>query len=210
MREFFAWCSPMEDGSFPAERGCVLHARKRGCDVGWPPVEDGRIREARWPLPNVGLGVSVEDQATADARIPALLDCPAAWRFVSYEPALGPVEWAHRWMPLPAYLSVSAAGPRLDWIIIGGESGPGARPFDLAWARDTIAQCKAASVPCFVKQLGARPVEYRMVDQSPASLVAHGEYEADPRLRLRHPKGADMTEWPADLRVREMPKGSTL
>ncbi len=127
---------------------------------------NGTVR--RWPLPNVWLGVSVEDQATADERIPLLLQCPAAVRFVSYEPALGPVDFGrlsyegitaidalnglHGW-PLP-----HADGPRLDWIIVGGESGAGRRECDPAWIQSTADQCAAADVPCFVKQdSGAKP-----------------------------------------------------
>lgn len=117
---------------------------------------------------NRWLGVSVEDQKTADERIPLLLEVPAAVRFVSYEPALGPVSFDRlageegsrldalrgrhfvegRNEPLPA--------PRIDWLIVGGESGPKARPFDIAWARSVVEQCRAAGVACFVKQLGDR------------------------------------------------------
>ncbi len=142
-----------------------------------------------WPLPNVWLGVSVENQATADERIPLLLQTPAAVRFVSYEPALGPVDFSE-------YLNVDRCpGCRgIDWIIVGGESGPGARPFDIAWARNTVAQCKAAGVACFVKQLGALPVDSFYSEDAPAP------------LRLIDRKGGDMAEWPVDLRVREFPR----
>lgn len=85
----------------------------------------------------------------------------------------------------------------LDWIVIGGESGPGARPFDLAWARCTIADCRAAGVPAFVKQLGARPIGERLDGDGRASVN-------DP-LPLTDSKGRDMNEWPEDLRVREWP-----
>ncbi|MCP5230931.1 MAG: phage Gp37/Gp68 family protein [Zoogloeaceae bacterium] len=123
-----------------------------------------------WPPENVYLGVSVEDQATADERIPLLLQTPAAVRFVSYEPALGAVDFgpwvfdaatdmAMRGDPLAAALMRQSVedgsgwmAPTLDWIIVGGESGPKARPFDVAWARSTIEQCRAAGVPVFVKQ----------------------------------------------------------
>lgn len=143
-------------------------------------------------LPNVHLGTSVEDQPTADLRIPELLETRAAVRFVSCEPALGPVDFGP-WLggrrcrrcltrlthdsgvlaecpniECPDFgqrtPNFDASGPRLDQIIVGGESGPGARPFDVAWARSTIAQCRAAGVAVFVKQLGAQPVasiEYR-------------------------------------------------
>src|SRR5690606_1555759 len=124
-----------------------------------------------WPLKNVWLGVSVEDQKTADERILPLLRCPAAVRFVSYEPALGAVDFeragAIEWDAVGGatgggysdFVRTSHTFQRglIDWLIVGGESGPGARPFDLAWARSLVEQCKAAGVACFVKQLGARP-----------------------------------------------------
>lgn len=99
------------------------------------------------PLPNVWLGVSVEDQETADERIPLLLQTPAAVRFVSYEPALGPVDF--RLTPNPSPLT-----PSLDWVICGGESGPHARPMHPDWARSVRDQCQAAGVPFFFKQWG--------------------------------------------------------
>lgn len=211
----------------------------------------------RWPLPNVWLGVSVEDQATADVRIPLLLQTPAAVRFVSYEPALGPVDFgqsgvtcsccprpAHRWirvtenvrsdfadlMPETARhvgpgvyraesnphgaLSVAGLGikpeeferlPGLDWIIVGGESGPGARPFDVEWARSTVRQCKAAGVPVFVKQLGAWPL-MRWIGGPLLNDGRSGSAYADRcALGIYDKKGGDPAEWPEDLRVREFP-----
>lgn len=106
------------------------------------------IADRSWPLPNVWLGASVEDQATANERIPLLLQTPAAVRFVSYEPALGPVDFS-RWLP---------GGPGktfLDWGIGGGESGPGARPSHPDWFRSVRDQCQAAGVAFFFKQWGA-------------------------------------------------------
>jgi protein gp37 len=82
--------------------------------------------------------------------------------------------------------------PTLDWIICGGESGPGARPFDLAWARSIVAQCQAAGVPVFVKQLGKHPT----CDHCGDAAAVFG---------VKHPKGGDITEFPADLQVREFP-----
>jgi protein gp37 len=111
--------------------------------------------EATALLPNVWLGVSVEDQATANLRIPNLLQTPAAVRFVSYEPALGPVDLkkvvnaTRDSMPHTSRLSIG-----LDWIIMGGESGPGARPMHPDWARNVRDQCQAAGVPFFFKQWG--------------------------------------------------------
>ena len=173
-------------------------------------------------LNHVWWGVSVEDQATADERIPLLLQTPAAVRWVSYEPALGPVDFTAiryvdelaecRWGVLGREHWVENSDspsayendvPGLDWIVIGGESGQGARPFDLAWARQTVAQGRAAGVPVFVKQLGAVPYEMReKIGNVSGTPFSEGE-----RLRLVDRKGGDPAEWPEDLRVREYPKG---
>jgi protein gp37 len=129
-----------------------------------------------WPLPNVWLGVSVENQAAADERIPLLLKTPAAVRFISAEPLLGPVnlnEIRYRdedvdclWNSLAAYHEVLNSNSmdrcataedgvtKLDWVICGGESGAHARPMHLHWARGLRDQCKAAGVPFFFKQWG--------------------------------------------------------
>ena len=122
------------------------------------------------PLPNVWLGVSVEDQKRADERIPDLLATPAAVRWLSMEPLLGPVDLAsvnggwfyqnvltgHRWHDAPdGVLSpTDNNGGRLDWIVVGGESGPGARPMHPEWARRLRDQCEAAGVPFLFKQWG--------------------------------------------------------
>lgn len=153
-------------------------------------AEHREIVERGWPLPNVWLGVSVEDQATADERIPLLLQTPAAVRWVSYEPALAPVDFAP-WL-FSDGVRPGVGGRSLDWVVVGGESGPGARPFNLAWAYSTIAQCKAAGVPVFVKQLGAMPELHVAAD------VLH--------MPILRGKGGDPAEWPEDLRVREFPK----
>lgn len=161
----------------------------------------------RWtfPLDNVWLGVSVEDQVTADERIPLLLQTPAAVRFVSYEPALGPVSfrWAS-WVPRIKPGALEWHEWHLDglrgigWVICGGESGPGARQCDIAWMRSVIAECKEAGVPVFVKQLGANDTRYTELDQ--------GYQGAPVQVWLRDRKGGDPSEWPADLRVREFPR----
>jgi len=117
-----------------------------------------------WPLPNVHVGVSVEDQATADERIPLLLATPAAVRFVSYEPALGPLDLQETlglvrnanigWTPWTTYQK-ARRGELLDGVICGGESGPNARPMHPDWARSVRDQCAAAGVSFFFKQWGA-------------------------------------------------------
>lgn len=102
-----------------------------------------------WPLPNVWLGVTTESQQYADERIPLLLQTPAAVRFVSYEPALGPVD-------LKDHLNAVTGRrqkERVDWVICGGESGPGARPIHPDWARSVRDQCQVAGVSFFMKQM---------------------------------------------------------
>lgn len=106
------------------------------------------IQPSRWPLPNVWLGVSVEDQATANERIPALLETPAAVRFISAEPLLGSVDLTRLF-----HTPLDMAGG-LNWVIVGGESGTGARPMHPDWARSLRDQCAAAGVPFFFKQWG--------------------------------------------------------
>ena len=125
---------------------------------------------------NVWLGCSVEDQQRADERREPMRQlAEAGWNtFVSYEPALGPVDWT--------------GWEFLRWLIIGGESGPGARPFDIAWMRSSIAWCRAHGIPPFAKQLGAHPIGCEVI--------------------LFDRKGSDMVEWSEDLRVREFPRGA--
>ncbi|MGB1225584.1 MAG: DUF5131 family protein [Mycobacterium sp.] len=230
------------------------------------PSHSNRDRDLYWPLPNVHLGVSVEDQATADARIPLLLQTPAAVRFISAEPLLGPVDiglqsavcdccpsWSSRWIKLnrvirPEFpfgsrghvavpgtyrahgnrhgalsvetpcgkLGVKPAEmeqlPALDWVICGGESGPGARPCDVEWLRSIVRQCKDAGVPVFCKQIGARPYEVNQPEVMPneARKMSRPGWFTGPgwSIQLKNRKGGDPSEWPEDLRVREMPKAS--
>lgn len=158
-----------------------------------------------WPLPNVWLGVSVEDQRAADERIPLLLQTPAAVRWVSYEPALGPVDfrpWLHR---VGLHMDGTHDTERLDWIVVGGESGPRARPLDLAWVRATIARCRAAGVPVFVKQLGRSCVD----SEWSAGCYTPYDRRAVRAVLLHDPKGADPSEWPEALRERALPATTT-
>lgn len=107
-------------------------------------------------MPNVWLGTSVEDQAAANSRIPHLLRCPAAVRFLSCEPLLGPVELG-TWLdigPSEARFSYSpGVFSQIDWVIAGGESGHGARHMHPDWARSLRDQCRTAGVPFFMKQM---------------------------------------------------------
>lgn len=205
--------------------------------VAWP--------ENLWALTSV-------TSAEQLGRVRQLLRVPAKVRGVSYEPALGKVDFGP-WLPgcdpdceecrrenehIAEYRGtgrlplgrVTRERPHrsgIDWLIIGGESGPGARPFDVEWARRAVKQCRSASVAAFVKQLGANIRERNDAgfdaDMSPESSawtlpdpigqVEHNpngfreEYQGAPvRIRLRDKKGGDMAEWPEDLRVREFPR----
>ncbi len=186
-----------------------------------------------WPPRHVHLGVSVEDQQRADERIPLLLQTPATVRWVSYEPALGPVNFngflgAYSKSPCGEHarfelecvkcaMQPVKTWPKLDWGVHGGESGTGARPNDIEWARSFVAQFAAAMVPAFVKQLGARPLDGRkdcprckgfavLADDTdcPRQCGSNGTVERP--LKLKNRSGADMEEWPADLRVRQFPE----
>lgn len=123
-----------------------------------------------WPLPNVWLGTSVESGAVA-GRITHLRHTPAAVRFVSAEPLLGDL--------------TNVALDGVDWLIVGGESGPGARPTEMAWLDAAVHAGYLAGAAVFVKQLG-----------SPWAKAAGA----------KHPKGGDPAEWPEHLRVREFPE----
>jgi protein gp37 len=163
--------------------GAIAAETGPGCDY---PGRRPFIRpdDMPWPLPNVWLGTSVEDQAAADERIPHLLRTPAAVRFLSCEPLLGPLgleyyigldgtnhgsdffekhgwgydDWSGGFIgPTMHNDPTYAPEPGLHWMIAGGESGPGARPCNVEWIRSLISQARAAEVPIFVKQLGAIP-----------------------------------------------------
>lgn len=171
---------------------------------------DTPLESLQWPLPNAWIGVSVEDQETADHRIPYLLDTPAATRFVSAEPLLAPVNFRQIRTSLVEINALNGdhgvqrplAGRsdlRIDWIIVGGESGPGARPFDIRWATEIVADCRDYGVACFVKQLGSRPVRAHGLGGHITPGVPMTE------IMLEDRKGGDPSEWPEDLRVREFP-----
>lgn len=134
------------------------------------------------PLPNVHLGTSIENQEQADKRIPHLLRCPAAVRFLSVEPLLEPVDlssWLNSWVcygQCGGDEHCPGCEPPIGWVIVGSESGHGRRPMNLDWARLIRDQCRKAGVAFFMKQLEA------------GGKIVH-----------------DMDYFPADLRVREFP-----
>lgn len=137
------------------------------------PCAAAAAENRNWPLSNIWLGVSIEDQETADERIPLLLQTPAAVRWLSIEPLLGPIniiDTVNQYDrercglqddPLAAALlnqgirdgNAFAIGP-IDWVVVGGESGPKARPMHPAWVRSLRDHCQVASVPFFFKQWG--------------------------------------------------------
>lgn len=127
---------------------------------------------------NVWLGITGETQEWLDRRWDHLRKADAVVRFISHEPALGPVK-----LPAPDVKSV-----RPNWVITGGESGASARPYDIKWARELIAECRRDGVACFVKQLGANSKTRGL------------------SFDLEDAKGGDWDEWPEDIRVREFPK----
>jgi protein gp37 len=175
--EFFAWFADGFNDKWDAARRPAYALLMKAGKIGQAERLGVVQAHPRWPLPNVWLGVSVEDQKTADERIPHLLATPAAVRFISAEPLLGPIDLDP---PLCEYhggehvVEGGEAQPwcvecdteasfghwignegGLDWVIVGGESGPGARPMHSEWARSVRDQCAAAGVAFHFKQWGA-------------------------------------------------------
>lgn len=108
----------------------------------WYGADDGPAEVVDWPLPNLQLGISAEDQPRLDQRLGDFIETPAALRFLSLEPLLGPIlipSWARKY---------------IGWVIVGGESGPGARPMHPDWVRSLRGQCMTAGIPFFFKQWG--------------------------------------------------------
>ena len=128
------------------------------------------------PLPNVWIGTSVENQTTADDRIPSLLNTPASVRFLSCEPLLESID-------LRKYLH------GISWVIVGGESGTDARPCHIDWIKSIVRQCKQSETAVFVKQLGSNPVN-----------AAHLKLKTSDR------KGGNIDDFPPELQVREFPQ----
>lgn len=142
--------------------------------------------------PNVWLGTSAEDEERYRQRWHHVAATPAVVRFLSYEPGLGPI----------GDLDLGRVGAP-NWVIVGGESGPGARTFNAEWARRIRDHCAAAGVALFIKQLGAACVD-EMYGISGAALRVDPDV-AHLITRLKDRKGGDMSEWPTDLRIREFP-----
>lgn len=174
----------------------TLPATDRVHDLIEPWLLRGQFPANVWP------GTSVENQRCADERIPQLLRIPAKLRFLSVEPMLEAVSFRPKCDTLAEKLHALTSGHAcrsamldgIHWVIVGGESGPGARPCNVEWVRGIVRQCQDAGVPCFVKQLGSKPY------QSPEHDGAAG-FE----WQLAHPKGGNPAEWPLALQVRQFP-----
>lgn len=168
MRDYFRPIGDVQRSDFVLSRAATLSV-----------VHQKRLNYPTLPLSNVWLGVSVENQKAADERIPHLIDTPAAIRFISAEPLLGP-------------LDLFAFKMALDWVIVGGESGANARPCHQDWIRSIVDQCKTANVAVFVKQLGSNS-------------YFSGVNGEDFRETIIG-KANDPSRWAEKLRVREMPQ----
>ena len=183
------------------------------------------------PWRNVWLGATVVNQEEADRDIPKLLATPAAVRFLSIEPILGDIDLTTEWLTAKLGAYPFKTLPReyrttfldlIDWAIVGGESGPKARPTNVAHIRRVVQQCQAAGVPVFVKQLGARVVGWCAsiahadpADRADCDAYYCDYYEAHEQgspcgergcAALHDKKGGYQSEWPEDLRVREFPR----
>lgn len=194
MLEFFDWVRA-GNSVFPADRITDIALDTPAIKaLGWTPVSTHRGGYDNcgpgWPYENVWLGVSIEDQASADERIPILMHCPAAVRWISAEPLLGRVDlcdhfgmWWNStmqcWEGTGSEINRHHDGrPRIGWLVAGGESGHGARPMHPVWARSLRDQCAGAGVPFLFKQWG---------EWAPAQVGAGGDLGGDLRRgTVRH------------------------
>lgn len=182
-----------------------------------PAAIDSR-RDAKEIPSHIWLGTSVENQETADQRIPLLLETPAAVRWVSAEPLLGPIRLdecapyvlggdesnpcvmnafnssCHHPLTCMEAPKVKGNEKGIQWVVVGGESGPGARPCNVQWIRSIVQQCQAAEIPVFVKQLGAMPMI------SPENALV------EIRNGISDRKGGCISDFPPDLQVRQYPE----
>lgn len=222
MLEWFQWAKAQPEGPAAA---CAMAANAASFmgPTDRRPFEIldvfDRARSAAWPLTHVHLGVSVENEAAAQERLDYLLKTPARVRWVSYEPALGPVDFA-------PWLDARGVEPTLDWIVIGGESGPGARPMHPIWAESVIRACQRSGVAVFFKQTGAwRPKGWPGVEAVgsgrpwgvmdirgkfwPGTTAWNGRTMEAPDFEVYMVEvggaGKKPDEWPESFRVREYP-----
>ncbi len=220
MAEFYRWLTWDSDGNHRDPRQSVEShacAALSETDEKWDALSDrfwnqlgGSVEFRPWPLPNVWLLVTAEDQKRADERILHLLECPSVVHGVSYEPALEAVNFSPWLIPsgAPGHCfdidgdwwhepgSCRHCSPTLDWVICGGESGSEARPFFLNWARSVRDQCNEAGTAFYMKQAGSKAFD------------CFGSPPDPYRVSLKNRSGSDPSEWPEDLRVREYPEAA--
>jgi len=184
--------APREDGISKGYVSLLFGRPGRAFFGSGLPMDNNDLLQ--WPLTNVWLGTSCEDQKAADERIPHLLECPAAVRFLSCEPLVGPVNLSiiktdeNEYQPLSGGLFRKTdpvinywlpSDLKIHWVITGGESGPNAVPMHPDWVRSLRDQCLAADVPFFFKQWGHwTPGSYlnKVIDQTRAAVLNNGEY----------------------------------
>lgn len=235
--EFFAWlrqrAGTLEGGYYTA---LLVEAGKHIDPDRWERLmEDTGFEQdlaecETWPLPNVHLLASIEDQATAEKRIPDLLKCDAWVHGVSYEPALGPVdltkldigtlcEQCGKTITLdamsgPSYhcgcgSELAAMTGTLKWVVPGGESGSKARDFNVLWMHEQIKVCADHEVAIFCKQIGARPysgsLKAGMLTHSRGRWFDHLQDGRTVTYSITDPKGGKIHEWPPELQVRQYP-----
>lgn len=231
MRVFCASLADVfEDRADLVERRAKLFDTIRACpDLDWLLLTKRPENIARlWPKhvpppgaaawPNVWLGCTCENQEWTNNRLRHLLAVAAVIHFVSFEPLLGPIDLAET--DLSGVPLGNHREHMLNWAIIGGESGNGARPFHISWAKSLIEQCERYLITPFVKQMGAVPVmderawrhqlaEARELGTAPLLSATNKDRAPDGTvpLKFEHKKGGDIGEWPTDLRVREFPSG---
>lgn len=167
------------------------------------------LYRCQWPLPNIQLGFSAEDQTRFDARWKDMrqLDIHRWFVWASLEPLLGPID---------ASSALGALGSHLSWAVTGGESGPRARPMEVKWITNLVRQFRAAKVPLFVKQLGSIPLVGACRQQHydwgsgiglPDPKFSEWKTDCDKwRIHLKDRKGGEPSEWADHLRVREFPQ----
>ena len=196
-------------------------------------IKDGKANVEAWRRENVWLGVSIACQEDADRNIPELLKCRdlVAKVFLSIEPMIRPVNIS-KWLGLLTYSptaimrmmpqgdthphplagrTVKHYDSKIDWVIVGGESGPRARPCHFKWLRSIVQQCQVAGVPVFLKQAGAFVIDHEASTEEGKKAGGWPEGTRGVectegfKLLLNDKKGGDPAEWPEDLRVREVP-----
>jgi protein gp37 len=207
MLEFFKWASTDEEGythelsDHVADDKIFNYFPDR---FGWDHKTGYDSCGPLYPYENIWLGVSVEDQQSANERIQLLLQTPAAVRWLSMEPLISGIDLtsislARSIRNTNCLIKEIQSPNKIDWVVVGGESGNGARQCNVEWINNIVKQCKSADVPVFVKQLGKHPYFEEPGDEPEPPIAKR-------YLSLKNKKGGDINEFPEYLRVREYPQ----